>query len=299
MVLEKRVEFKAHSASIYTIDGFDDYIFTGSGDNFVAKWNLKSGIQEKFSIKVNSAVYKIKLVRNKDILIIGTNDGSLHVIDLLEKKEIRHFVQHKTAIFEIQENTLKSQLYTTDFEGNLAVWGTQNFDLLLFLPLQNGKIRQVLVDESGEFIYIACQNGEIKKFDTQFFNEIASFEAHALGVNCLNFHPTKNNILISCGKDGLIKFWDLEQENKLILEIPAHNFGIYQLDFFNQNENFITISRDKSIKLWDTKNLKVIQKIELKQGGHSHSVNAFWKKSETEFVTVGDDKRIIYWELKN
>jgi WD40 repeat protein len=103
--------------------------------------------------------------------------------------------------------------------------------------------------------------------------------------------------LISAGKDGYLRFWDRAANYLKKLEIPAHNFGIYQIDFFNDDKNFISISRDKSIKLWDCDNWKVLQKIERKHGGHSHAVNAFWKKSESEFITVSDDKRINNWEL--
>jgi WD40 repeat protein len=295
MPLVKRIEFSGHSAAIYSIVGHQDYFFTASGDKFVAKWNSISGVQEKFSIKLEESIFKICLSNSGQNLFIGTSSGSLHIIDLLEKKEIKHYIQHKSAIFEIKENLFAGHIYSTDADGNLAVWDLFSFELLLFLPLNCGKIRSIFVQE--DFLFLACQNGEIKQLDTKNFNEINSFQAHDLGVNCVLIHPEKKSILMSAGKDGFIKFWDLEKSNNLLFEIPAHNFGIYQLDFINFNKNFVSVSRDKSIKIWDSLNLKVIQKIERKQGGHSHAVNAFWKKSENEIITVGDDKRIILWEL--
>jgi WD40 repeat protein len=294
MFLEKRIEFSGHVAAIYSIDGFQDSFFTGSGDKFVAKWNALSGVQEKFSIKLTESIYKITIVNSGKHLLIGTNSGSLHIIDLIEKKEIKHFIQHKSAIFEIKENPFTNHIYTCDADGNLAVWDKTSFELIIFLPLDCGKIRSLAVDE--RFIFLACQNGEIKQLDVKNFNEINSFKAHTMAVNFVMMHP-KKAVLVSAGKDGMLKFWDLEKSNSLLIEIPAHNYGIYQLSFFNSNKNFISVSRDKSIKLWDTSSLKVIQKIERKHGGHSHSVNAFWKKSDSEFITIGDDKRIILWEL--
>jgi WD40 repeat protein len=295
MPLVKRIEFSGHSAAIYSVVGHQDYFFTGSGDKFVAKWNSISGVQEKFSIKLEESIFKICLANSGKNLFIGTSSGSLHIIDLLEKKEVKHYIQHKSAIFEIKENLFAGHIYSTDADGNLAVWDLFSFELLLFLPLNCGKIRSVFVDD--HFLFLACQNGEIKQFDTKNFNEINSFQAHDLGANCVLLHPEKKSVLISAGKDGFIKFWDLKNSNNLLFKIPAHNFGIYQLDFIHFNKNFVSVSRDKSIKIWDTHTLKVIQKIERKQGGHSHAVNAFWKKSENEIITVGDDKRIILWEL--
>lgn len=296
MHLIKRLEISGHAGAVYTVDGHDHFVYTGSGDQFVAKWNLESGLQEKFSIRAEKSIYKISLVDEKQKLVIGTSAGALHIIDLEKRTELKHFVQHKQAIFSITENPLKKQLYTGDASGNLAVWNTENWELVLFLPLECGKIRSIITNESGEQLFLACQNGEIKIFDSTTFNETACFFAHENGANTLALLPDKDSTLLSAGKDGYIRAWDLKSGNKIV-EIPAHNFGIYQLEFFNGGKNFVSVSRDKSIKLWDSSTFKVIQKIERKHGGHSHAVNAIYKKSEKEFVTAGDDKRIISWEL--
>ncbi len=297
MLLQKKIEFTGHSAAIYCIDGSGDFFFTGSGDKFVAKWNCKLGTQEKFSIKLGESIFKLKLINNSQFIVIGTSAGSIHIVDLINKQELKHYVQHKSAIFEICENKESNQFYTTDFDGNLAVWDARTFELIIFLPLNCGKIRKILVDNNSFFL--ACQNGEIKQFDSSTFNEISSFHAHENGTNALAIAKSNPKILVSAGKDGFIRFWNRNENFTKKLEIPAHNFGIYQIDFFNHGNNFVSVSRDKSIKIWNCENWKVLRKIERKHGGHSHAVNAFWKKSETEFITVSDDKRINYWELSN
>src|SRR5690606_7912587 len=113
--------------------------------------------------------------------------------------EIRHFIQHKTAVFCIQENQFKNQLYSTDSEGNLAVWKADSWDLLLFLPLDCGKIRAICVTEKGEKIILACQDGNIRIFETNGFNEVANFFAHENGTNSLAIFPTNSQFLISGG----------------------------------------------------------------------------------------------------
>ncbi|MFN5417338.1 MAG: WD40 repeat domain-containing protein [Flavobacteriia bacterium] len=297
MHLKKRLEIKGHSGAIYSVDGYDDFVFTGSGDCFAAKWNLITGVQERFAIKAEKSIYKVKLLNSHKHFVIGTSSGAMHVIDLESKTEIKHFTQHKSAIFEITENQIKKQVYTSDADGNLAIWNSESWDLLLFLPLLTGKIRSVFVSPDGEKIYLACQNGDLKIFETTHFNEITSFSAHKLACNCICISP-QNDLIFSGGKDGFLRIWD-NQTFELKIEIPAHNFGIYDIQFLDDGKLFITASRDKSIKLWDSKSLKVIQKIERKDGGHSHAVNALYKKSELEFISVGDDKRIIYWELES
>jgi WD40 repeat protein len=298
MKLEKRLEINGHAGAIYScVFQSPHYIFTGAGDKFVAKWNLKTGTQEAFSIKSEQAVYAVKLIQKQQILVIGTSSGSLHLIDLQLKKELKHFIQHQSATFCISENPDLHHFYTSDADGNLAVWNTNNFELLLFLPLLVGKIRSMQVVQNGTKLMLSSQDGSIRIFETKHFNELISFNAHDLGTNDTAINPLQPNKLFSVGKDGLLKCWNLDSL-KLIISIPAHNFGIYQIEFLNHGKQFVTISRDKSIKLWDTENLSVIQKIERKQGGHSHAVNSIAKINEFEIVTVGDDKRMNYWDLK-
>jgi len=261
MKLEKRLEINGHAGAIYScVFQVPHYIFTGSGDKFVAKWNLVTGTQEAFSIKCDQAVYAIQLIQDQQVLVIGTSAGSIHIIDLQHKKELKHYVQHKSAIFCIKENVSKQHFYSTDANGNLAVWNSNSLELLLFLPLLLGKIRNVQLNENGKQIILSCQDGSVRIFDTNNFNELVSFQAHEQGCNDAVISPLNPSVLFSVGKDGLLKCWNLTTL-QLIISIPAHNFGIYQLEFLNEGKQFVTVSNDKIIKLCENKKHMVIQKI--------------------------------------
>jgi WD40 repeat protein len=66
---------------------------------------------------------------------------------------------------------------------------------------------------------------------------------------------------------------------------------------FNE-DFFVSASRDKSIKIWDRKTFKVIDKKEFKTGGHRNSVNQVLPTDENTFVSCSDDSRIIIWANK-
>lgn len=297
MKLNKRIELTGHAAAIYAVCSDENKIYTASGDKFVARWNLETASQDKFAIKTESSNYTVSFLSNLNQLIIGTSSGAFHVIDVELKKEVHFIIQHSSAIFSLKENKKKNHVYITDADGNLSIWDTNTWDLLIFLPLLVGKIRSILVSDDGEELYLACQDGKVRVFDTDYFNEKQAFVAHKDGVNCLAFFPLKKNVLISGGKDGYLRVWTLKKYKK-VLEIPAHNFGIYRILFFNNGRHFCTISRDKSIKIWDAETCVVLQKIERKHGGHSHAVNDICKINENSLCSVGDDKRIIVWDAE-
>ena len=295
-IIHKEKEILGHAAAVYTVDFFQGKIYTGSGDKYVTRWDIQSGAQDQFAIKLENSVYKIKIISSKEQLIIGTSTGDFHVVDLVAKREIHFFKQHKSAIFEIAVLESKKLVFISDAEGNVSVWDLDIWKLVIYLPFDCGKIRSVVFSKDNEKAYLACQDGKIRVLSTTTFNLIDSFDAHLMGCNVLLFHPVKEHVLFSAGKDGYLRCWDLLNQ-KQVIAIPSHNFGIYGLHLLNNNSNLISISRDKSIKIWDINTLNPLGKIERKQGGHSHAVNSIIGVDDFHFVTVGDDKRILFWSL--
>jgi WD40 repeat protein len=176
MLLNKRVELIGHAAPIYAVFAKNNTLYTASGDKFVARWNVNELKQDNFALKSDSSNYAIAMLHESSVLVIGTSSGAFYVIDTLKKIELHHFIQHKVALFSIQENLHKNHVYITDADGNLSVWDKKTWGLILFLPLLVGKIRDILVSEDGESIFLACQDGTIRCFDTQFFNEKIVFK---------------------------------------------------------------------------------------------------------------------------
>ncbi len=293
LLFSKKLVLSGHSGAIYALAFDDEFIYSASADKYVTRWDLVLGTQDKFAIKFSNSPYSICLFDSHSKLAVGLDNGNLHFFDLKNRKELKFYIQHKTGIFSILENSAKKHLYSTDADGNLAIWNTENYDLQLFLPFDCGKIRRMCLDETGSKLFLACQDGYVRILETEYFNQIGEFYAHENGVTSLAF-ITENNQLITGGKDAILRIWNLETMQQ-IKAIPAHNFVIYDIQFINSDE-FITVSRDKSIKIWSVNNLGVTQKIEFKNGGHIHSVNKIQQLNATTFATCSDDKRIIIWE---
>ncbi len=296
MNFQKQLEFNGHNAAVYSLAFDGTFLYSGSADGFVARWDLTQGIQDKFAIKADAPVYAVEIVNSGKLLLMGLSSGAIHCIDISERKELRFIQQHASAVFNIVENPIKKQVYSSDASGNLAVWDAENFDLLLFLPIDCGKIRRVVVSPDGESIVLCCQDGNIRVFDTTFFNEIDSFYAHQNGTNSGTF--IGSNLLLSGGKDAMFRLWNLDIKEQLI-EIPAHNYAIYDLVFLKDLNKVISCSRDKTVKVWNVEDLSIDQRIDRKLGGHFHSVNAICEMDGHRFATCSDDKRIVVWKIED
>jgi len=293
-LFKKSKDINGHSAAVYSIAYDGIYIYSASGDRYVTRWNIQSGIQDKFAIQFKNTPFCISLFSKNSHLAVGLENGDLHFFNLTERKEVKFFKYHKTGIFSILENPLKNQLYTTDAEGDLAVWNASSFELELFLPFACGKIRRLTLSHNKEKLILACNDGKIRILETEFFNLLHSFEAHSDAVTSFAFYPDDDTKCISGGKDAYLRAWNLN-DYSCFNAIPIHNFSIYDLVFFS-NDEFISCSRDKTIKIWNSKSFELIQRIEHKNGAHIHSVNQVLKIGDTSFASCSDDKRILLFE---
>ena len=79
---------KGHNASVYSITFCDGYLYSASSDKLIARWNIQTGEPDNFSIKLDAVPYIIKAIPEYSILIIGLNNGLIHIIDLNQKTEI-------------------------------------------------------------------------------------------------------------------------------------------------------------------------------------------------------------------
>lgn len=291
----KLKEISGHSAGIYSLAFDGEFLYSASADNYIARWNIENGLQDRFAIRFDSPVYSISLLKKNHFLVAALSNGNMHVFDLKERKEIKFFTQHKVAIFATQENKEKNQLYVGDAEGNLSIWDTLTFELLIYLPLDCGKIRRISVGPSGGVFAVCGQDGTLRIFDTIYFNELHSIKSHEGGTTAAMFHPDQKELIFTGGKDAFLRLWNYKT-GEMLKSIPAHNFVIYDLIALNEGKTLITSSRDKTIKVFDLESLSFLQRLDFKEGGHRHSVNCLLKISEKSFASASDDKRMIIWE---
>lgn len=295
MSFSRCAEIAGHSAGIYSLAFDGEFIYSGSADKYIARWNPETGRQDKFAIRCEHPVYAIELIQNNSVLIAGLNTGDIHVIDVRKREEIKFIKQHQSAIFCILFNPHTAQWYSADADGNLAVWSAETVDLLAFFPMNCGKIRRMAINKSGNHLAIACQDGNIRILDTATFNEMNSFYAHQDGATAVSFDDQHPKVLWSGGKDAILRVWDLST-NKMKKELPAHNYVIYEILDVKDSPYMITASRDKTMKVWNKEDYSFVQKIDSKTAGHRHSVNALIPLWKQKWASSSDDKRLMIWK---
>lgn len=291
-MMKKILEIREHAQGIYDLAMSDSQsVFTCSGDGFVVLWDLERGKQSPFIVKTSVPAYALAV--SDELLFIALNNGDLHWVNLNSKEEIKFFQQHRSAIFCLVYEPKLKMLVSTDADGFVGIWDVEHMRLNLFFQLPTGKIRAVAFSDDAKMLALGGQDGNIHLFETDFFNEVHRFYAHKEGVTSIAFHPGGQS-LVTGGKDAHLRVWDLNNWSKLIA-FPAHLYAIYGIVFSPDASKFASCSRDKTIKIWNAADFSMVQRLDVKVGGHQHSVNAVhW--NEQGLISVSDDRRLICWK---
>lgn len=290
---------KEHKAAVYALCKANEehLIFSGGSDRHVILWNLKTLSAEKVVAKSPTTIISLLYIKAHNYLLIGQIEGGVHVIDLELGQEIKYLKQHKGYIFDLKYLKEKQELIVASGDGSISIWSMVNFNLLYQVQITEGKIRKMDLSEDETLISLALGNGEVCLLKTTDWTEHMRIKGGASAVNVARFHPNPDFLLLG-EKDAHLSKINLLTQNKE-LDLPAHYWAIYDLVYSPSKLLFATASRDKTVKIWNAEELKVLKRFEgLKDQAHTHSVNVLlWLDFESFLISSGDDGMLKVWQI--
>jgi WD40 repeat protein len=295
MAWHRTAVFTGHRGAVYSVQGTanPNLFLSASGDGKVVRWDMRMPDHGEQVADALKPIYTIHNDRERKLLFIGNSEGGLHVVDLHEGEELRHLHAHRLGIFRILPLG-KDRIVCSGGDGAISVWKVPTMELERQIPLSEEKVRGLAVNADGSLLAVACLDGRVHVLETRDLNTRHTIEAHERGAASVCWHPSKP-ALISGGRDGHLRFWRTDADFKPLRAIPAHRANIYGIAFSPDTNLCATASRDKSVKLWDAASFEPVDRFELKQGGHTHSVNAVHWRPDGTLISAGDDRTIRVW----
>lgn len=295
--INKIAEFTGHTGGIYGLqtDSENQRFFTGGADGYVVEWDVNKPQEGSLLVKLPQPVYSILILAHVGEAWIGTASGNIHVVDLEKRQETKNFQFHQRGVFDLK--FVDGQVYAAGGDGVISCWNAKTKVFTGSLQLSDKSIRSLSVDSLSGIIAAASSDQGIYLVDFHLKLLFGRPDSHANSVFAVTFY-NQGCHLLSGGRDAFLKSWKIETGLTVLQEIPAHNLHIHCIAIQESKNLALTSSMDKTIKLWSLQDLRLIKVIDFfKNKGHTSSINKVGWMNDNRFVSAGDDKKAMLWEI--
>lgn len=296
--IEKIDNFTGHRDCIYSLaEGTSsNTFFSSGGDGTVVEWNTDSPDLGKPFVKIHNSSYAMHHDTHIGRLYLANNFEGIHEIDTRTKKEVRSLNLGKVSFFSIKSH--EGDLFVGDLSGIIQVIDKESLKLKKQIKGSEKSARSIAINTKSNELAVAFSDHKIRIFDLSTFQLKFELQGHANSVFALQYTKDGEE-LISGSRDAHLIAWSVNHHYEMIQNVPAHIYAINDIILLKEEKLIITASMDKSIKVWDEKNLKLLKVIDkARHAGHGTSINKLlWLPEKKRLLSASDDRSISMWKL--
>ena len=113
VILKLLQRYSGHKSGVYALEAKPgtNILWSGSGDQIVAQWNIAEENDGMMLAKSTGIVYALKFIPQQNHLLIGQSSGGVHVINLVTNKEERLLQYHNSPVFHIAHNEQQNLIF--------------------------------------------------------------------------------------------------------------------------------------------------------------------------------------------
>uniref|UniRef100_A0A8C9HG32 U3 small nucleolar RNA-associated protein 12 n=1 Tax=Piliocolobus tephrosceles TaxID=591936 RepID=A0A8C9HG32_9PRIM len=275
--------------------GEDVKIKRASVRNGIIKQNKKNVLTDKKTDRINKSnnINKKRKVSSNDFVVkddirkSGKKNGTTSSSSSSSSSNIKSWVLRKEELNsdEYDSNTNTGNNYNINVNKELKL----KFKEIEYYEVTD-KVSCAIYSPNGKYICIGYLNNLIEVLYSDTLKTHLTLYGHSLPITCIDV-SSDNLILASSSSDKNLFIWNLEFGNinkRLYINCDV----LTKIQFFNKNNNLISLSRDGYIKMWDAIKFQCICTMD---GNFGILTSIVIHKEDSFFITSGSHKSIRYW----
>jgi len=303
-----------HTDIIKSIDVSKDgkYMVSGGQDSLIKLWD----IEKKRNIKTFKALHYVKKVsfspNGRYIISVSSNiqiwnvETGKEIIKLREQFIFLHY-DIRNILFSPDDK------YLSFIQKNetIALWSTENWKKIREFKIKNIPIKTLTFSQDKKYLLGVClnyfdkekkkvQKGILRIWDIESGDKVKDIKIDINRNRCdsLSFSLNKKYLIgyidsFGKNKKGILQIWNIENGKKVKeVKIDEKNIRINSL-VSSTNKYLIIKSDNKTIKLWDLKNWKLMKIF--KEDRHISSVQ--FSPNEKYIALLRSDNSIKLWDI--
>lgn len=179
--------------------------------------------------------------------------------------------------------------------GHVVLW-----DLAVGRPIREldtvGTVHAIAYNADGSRLAtaggLAARAGEVRVFETQNWQLVATLPEHGDVVYDLDFSPD-SKLLATASFDKTVKVWTLT-DSRPIQTLKGHSDFAYRVAFTPDGKRLVSSSKDRSIKVYSTSTWQSERTL----SGHNDDVLALaLSRDSTYAISAGREPQLRWWVL--
>jgi WD40 repeat protein len=182
-------------------------------------------------------------------LIVGLEDGSLRILDVVSAAETRTQKLHTESVRALALSGDNHHLASASWDGQVVLWDARKEEVRHVLEGHTQIVWTLAFNYDASTLTSASMDGTVKLWDVATGACILTYAAHTSGVYSAAFSPDGSRIA-SASNDGTFRLWD-PQSGETLRTVNGSMEDVWSIAFSPDGKRLATGARDRTVRIWD------------------------------------------------
>jgi len=283
--------FRGHTSyvSSLTFDAAGDTLISGSWDQTIQGWNMRTGENVCRFTAHRDHVTTLAISPDSRLLASGSRNGTVRIWDCSSCRPVTALHGHGHAVASLWFINQGKLLVSSDRAGMVVFWDVKTCRPVRRLHENRNDLGALAFSADGNHMALAVGE-EIRCISLAGRKRLVRLRGHARSVSDVAFSPDRR-LLASAGADQTARIWSVaDAEMRLILR--EHEDMVRSVSFSPDGATLATGGDDAMVRIWDVETGSLTACLE----GHTGSVTMVRFSPDGRFLSsAGEDNAIRLW----
>jgi len=223
------------------------------GRFYIKVWGARPPHRERLSVEFTRAIEGAIFSHDGRYLVIGGEEGILHVYDWQSRAEIGQLGDQGFYVGSMAASPDGRYLASTGLDGTIRIWDATRLDEpqegRLIYQARNNCYFYAAFSPDGKQLALGEREGDIRILDLETEEvPLLISKAHGDKVNCISFGP-RGRYLASCSSDKTVRVWNAETGDPVDV-LLGHKGRVLSVAFSPDGKHVVSGGIDSEVRIW-------------------------------------------------